>query len=106
MSRSRISAPYHPENHEFRISTNACPGVNVAIAKLTFLLGGHIFFFGIAESPNFITLNPFTGKLSQVFILIFKAGFSHFTQELNDSVFDHITDTCGRSNAVAFHEAF
>jgi hypothetical protein len=94
-----------PTWDKLRVSADRRPGPNVAIAELPLHPSCKVFGFGVTKRPDFVALNPLTGKVSQRVLLILFAGVTEFDKKLHYGVLGHASHSDGRSNGVSFHKS-
>jgi hypothetical protein len=64
----------------------------------------NVLFLGVAERPNFVDLDSFTGKVPQNAVLKFQAGFADIDEKFNDGILDCACHAGGRTDTVALYQ--
>ena len=85
------------------IRTQGGPGPHITTAKLAFQCFRNVLFLGVTETPNFIALDSFTGKVSEHFILILGACVAQINQEVGHRVLGNTSHPDRCTDTSTFH---
>jgi len=66
----KVAISNHERWDELRIRINRNPCPNITESKLTFLIGGDVLLFGVAEAPALIALNPLALESAKRAVLV------------------------------------
>ena len=103
-SAARIPLPHEPARDDLRVSAKRCPGPYVPKPELPLQVLRDVLLLRVAEGPNLIALNPATGQVPKVGILVLRGGLPNFGQEAQDGPLRHAGHAAGRTNAVSLDE--
>jgi hypothetical protein len=92
---SAIAQTDQPRDHQFAVGVDRGPSPDIAVAKLTLLVGRDVLRLGIAEGPNLIALNPLAGDAANMLIVVLLAGRTDVHQQFGDRVLCHASYAAG-----------
>jgi hypothetical protein len=70
LSKVSVTAAYRSRRNQLGIRAKRRPSPNVAIPKLALFILWDILLLGITEGPDFIHLDPLTGKFAKGVVLV------------------------------------
>src|SRR5437016_9427102 len=91
-----------PAHDQFSVGAKSGPRPNIAESELALLVGGNIFFFGVAERPDFIALDFLAWEITQRLIVEPLTGRPKHSHKALDGVFGHPGHAHDRSDGIAF----
>jgi hypothetical protein len=100
-----VSTANTPARNNLGIRTNRRPRPDITEPKLTALLFRNVLVLGVAERPNFVTLNSLALEVAENLVLEVAASRTDLGKQLYDGVLARARHSHGRSDSQPFTEA-
>lgn len=94
-----------PAHNQLSVGAQRGPRPHVAVAELPSQFLGHVLFLGVAERPDFVTLNLGAWQVAKRFALVVGAGLADAGKQLRNGVLRNACHADGRANRVSLNEA-
>lgn len=93
-----------PRNGQFRVGINRRPSPDVADAKLSAHICGHVLFLRIAERPDFVALNAARFHAAHRAVMVLGASAAHVGKEPSDRALRCSRHAASGANGIALDE--
>jgi hypothetical protein len=97
-------ASEQPTRNKFGIRIEREPGPYITKAELAFVFFWYVLFPGVAEAPDFITLEPLTGQVAELLVLVSLAGRTKINEEFEHRAFRGSCHATGCPDTVPFNQ--
>jgi hypothetical protein len=102
---SRIPLSDKIRDCQLCIGVNCRPRPCISVSELAYLASWHVLLFGIAELPNFITLNPACLEAAYSAIMKFSARHSDVFQQSENRSLGYTCHPARSPDGIPFHES-